>query len=601
MRLNKKKSIYILTGVLTLVVLILVIKWVIDMPYRRNIPSLPDMGNISAPLREQLKEFTDQAKQNPTADNLGRLGMVYHSSTYYEKAAQCYQFAIKRNKSKWIWYYYNGYLKKEMGQPEEVIENFRAVVKLNAKIHMAWYYIGEGYKNLNLNAKAEVSFKNVITLSESNSSRKLTLRNDYFPLKTYALFQLAQNYLNDKQFELAEQTLKQVIQNYITFGPAYRLLGNVYGIEGDSSMSTYYTTRAGDFANYSPPVDTLIDKLALMSRSELYLLKQIDEAEQAMYPEYALQLAQNGIKYIPDNKYLVSKTIKLLLRTDSGQKAVPLINKHIGFYKEDFGELKETGGLFYEKGFTPQSVNYYQHALEIKPDDSEVQSNLILSILNEGNKTLALSYLESFIKKYPKDPDIIANAIYILLMIKEHDQALAYLSVLKQLSPTGPRMYLMSGIMAEQEGNLQKAINMYELSFKGNPRDLVSIQSLAEILMKHELWAKYISHLKKALMFNPNEPYILEKLGTILVICPDLKFRDYNQGKIYSERAFVHKACPTETMVSAGISLAEAYEAIGDKDKALIYMTMVSTLAHNQNAPREYLDFISKKLAQYQR
>lgn len=584
-----------------MVVLILVIKWAMDTPYRRNIPSLPDFGNISAQLREQLKEASDQAKHNPTADNLGRLGMVYHSSTYYDKAAQCYELAIKRNKSKWIWYYYYGYLKKEMGESEVAIENFRAVIKQNAKIHIAWYYIGEGYKNLNSNARAEVSFKNVINLDESNSSRKLTIRNDYFPLKTYAMFQLAQYYLNDKQFELAEQTLKQIIQNNITFGPAYRLLGNVYSAKGDSSMSRYYTIRAGDLANYSPPVDTLIDKLALISRSELYLLKQIDEAEQAMYPEYALQLAQNAREYIPDNKYLLSKTIKLFLRMDSGQVAVPLINKHISYYKDDFNELKETGDLFYEKGFASQSVNYFQHALDIKPGDSEVQSSLVLSTLNEGNKTLALSILQSFIKKYPNNPDVFANAVYIMLMIKEHDQALAYLSVLKHLSPAGSKMYLMSGIMAEQEGDLQKAINMYELSFKGNPRDLISIQSLAEILMKHELWGKYISHLKRALMFNPNEPYILEKLGTILVICPDVKFRDYNQGKIYSERAFLHKACPTETMVSAGITLAEAYEALGDKNKAFTYMSRVSSLALNQNAPKEYLDFISKKLAEYRR
>ncbi len=601
MKKSKKVSIYSITAILAVILISFAVKWAIDRPYRLKIPSLPETGNLSEILREQITGYTDQAKLNPTADNLGKLGMAYHSSTYYDKAAQCYELAIKRNDSKWIWSYYNGYLKRELGESEASIKNFRTVIKENKKIILAWYYIGEGYKNQNSNAKAEAAFKNVVNLDAGSGSAKITFHSDYFALKTFALFQLAQIYINNNQPELAEKTLKEIILNNISFGPAYRLLGNIYGSRADSSLSQYYVTRAGDLANFSPPVDTLVDKLSLSSRSELYLLKQIDEAEKGMYPEFAMQLTNNALKYIPDNKYLVSKAVRLYLRMDTGQAAIPLIDRHIGYYSNDFNELKETGNLFFEKGYTDQSVQYFEQALKIKPDDSEIQSNLVLGFLNKGNKVQALKLLDTFLGNYPDNPEIVANAVYFMLMVRDHDRASAYLKLLKRLSPAGSKMYLLSGIMAEQEGDVQKAINLYESSFNSNPRDLVSIQSLAETLMKHQMWSKYIRHLKKALLFNPNEPYILEKLGTILVICPDLKLRDYNQGKIYSERAFVHKACPSELMISAGMTLAEAYESLGDKKKAYSYMNIVSTMARNQKAPPEYLEFISKKLEEYRR
>jgi tetratricopeptide (TPR) repeat protein len=393
--------------------------------------------------------------------------------------------------------------------------------------------------------------------------------------------------------------LKEIIQNYRSFGPAYRLLGNVYNTKGEIQSGKEYIIRAGDLADFAPPVDTLVDKLALMSRSELYLLKQIDEAERTVYPEYALKLIENARAYIPDNKYLISKTIKLLLKLDSGNDILPYIKQHFNYFKDDFPELKQVADLLYEKGYFSQSLIYYQRISTIKQEDPEIFSSLALVFLNTDRKQQALDLVDEFVEKYHENPKILANAAYLMLMANEQDKALAYLDMLKRLAPSNPKMFQLTGIIAEQEGNLQKAITMYELAFKGNPQDLVSIQSLGEILMKQRMWERSVSHLEKAMEYHPNEPYLLERLGTLLVACPDIKVRDYNQGKVYSERAFIHKACPTETMISAGRSLAEAYAGLGDKKNAYIYMNIIYEMAQSQHAPEEFLEEIRGKLRHY--
>jgi len=131
--------------------------------------------------------------------------MVYHSGTFYEQAKQCYILAIKKNSSKWIWNYYLGYLNKEMGENAAAIENFTKVVEKNPKNRLAWFYIGEGYQAMGSNDKAEGIFNKIISQGDVNDSPGNPARFDYFPLSTYARFQLANIYLNTQRTDLTER------------------------------------------------------------------------------------------------------------------------------------------------------------------------------------------------------------------------------------------------------------------------------------------------------------------------------------------------------------------------------------------------------------
>jgi len=92
---KKRTTIFFIIGG---VILLLLIKVLLDVPYRSSIPSLTDLQSVTDSLKYQLTIASSKAYRNPTADNLGTLGMVYHSSANYEKAAVCYKLAIKKNK-----------------------------------------------------------------------------------------------------------------------------------------------------------------------------------------------------------------------------------------------------------------------------------------------------------------------------------------------------------------------------------------------------------------------------------------------------------------------------------------------------------------------
>ena len=597
---KKKKSILMVTGgIICLAIIVLILKFIIDLPYRSKLPDIPDLKGSSAPLTEQILSASIKAHRNPSADNMGKLGMIYHSSAYYDKSAQCYSLACKRDKSEWIWSYYLGYLDQEMGESDKSIENFRDVIKVNPANYHAWYYVGEGYRNLGENYKAEVAYQKVANLQEKSNPEKATTRNDYFPLRAYAMFQLSRIYINSDRINLAELTLKQILQFHRSFGSAYRFLASVYRLKGDSVQSKYNIVRANDLVDFTPPVDTIIDKLALLSKSDLYLLKQIDFAEKGFYLEWELAIVKNGLKQLPENRYLISKAIKLFLKMDLGKQALPYLDKHINLYKDDFNELKDVADLLYEKGFNSQSLLYYNQAVKLKPEDIEIQSSIVLCLWNAGMKQIAFHQFSDFLEKHKDNIDALTSGVSFFIKVGDRKNAIIYLDKLKHISPDNPKVKKFSGMIAENDGKIPEAVALYESSFNSDPYDLTTIRYLGNILIRNKMWDKAINHYKRALTYYPNEPEILERLGTLLVSCPDTKMRDYKIGKEYSERAFINKGCTSEVLISAAKSLAEAYYGLGDNRNASIFMNIAISLAKNQNSSRDYIANLEEKLKLY--
>lgn len=590
---------YITVGTIGFVIIVLLGKFIYDNEYRNQLPPPPDLQSLSIRLREQLSDAFKKANHKPTSENIGTLGMVYHSSAYYDKAAICYKMAEKKKKKEWIWSYYLGYLNQEMGDPNAAIGNYRSVIKKNPQAYLAWYYAGECCQKIGSSDSAVLAFKYIITGTDKNFILQTAKRYDYFPLVAYSMYNLARIYVDTRQYELAEKTLKEIIDYQRAFGPAYRLLGTIYSIKGSESLSNRYLVRANDLAGNPSPVDTLIDKLSLMSRSDMYLLKRIDEAEKNVFPEFALELVNHALTYFPENNYLVAKAIKLFLIRDIGMQALPYLDQHIKYFRKDYNELKSVGDLLYKKGFYSQAINYYSNAIELKPEDNQAQSCMIICLSKVGKKQESLNLTNAILEKNKTNPAVIADEVILLLNLGEKEKAMMWLARLRSLSPSYPKGLQLSGMFDDQEGRWEKALPLYYSAFKGDPEDLTTIQLLGNLLVRQKMWDKAIPFYSKALEYHPNEPFILERLGTLLVTCNDLKIRNITEGRDLCERAFIHTASHSVTLISAGRSLAIAYSALGDNRNARNIIKMTINLARNEKFPSDYIANLEKLLEQF--
>jgi tetratricopeptide (TPR) repeat protein len=581
---NKKLAIYI-SGAVILMLLILILKFFFTSGSGSDIPEILNSQTLSIPVKEQIAEAYKKARRKATSENLGMLGMVYHSSANYAEAAKCYELAIQKNNTEWIWNYYNGYLNLEMGNPNAVIDNFKRVTEINADANLAWYYLGGGYKNLNNNELAEDSYNKITSVKTRTTSANTTTRQGHFPLGVYASFELSRIYFDSGRTDLAEQTLDEIIRTNNLFGPSYKLLGTIYNLKGDSELGKKLTDRANDLVDFYPPVDTLIDKLVLLSRSELYLLKKIDEAEKSFHSDWALKLVEQGMQYLPDNKYLLSKAIRIYLWKNQNDKAIALTDKQINLFHDDYSEIKNTGVFFYQKGIYQQAVKYWTRALELKPGEVTIQDYLAKSLWAVGEKQKSLDILNEMAENNQENVDVMANVADILFQFGQKEKAAATLAILQNVAPNHPKVLKMLGETAENNGELAKAISLYEKSFKGDPMDTQTIRNLSDILKRQKMWGKYIGLYQKVLEFHPNNPDYLARLGEMFITCPDASFRNMEEGKEFLERAFTHYNCPPDILVSAGSQLAYAYSMLGDKQKAITTVSQTINIARRQNIP----------------
>jgi tetratricopeptide (TPR) repeat protein len=318
-----------------------------------------------------------------------------------------------------------------------------------------------------------------------------------------------------------------------------------------------------------------------------------------VFPEYALQLVKHSLIYFPENNYLVAKAIRLFLIRDMGKQALPYLSQHINYFKNDIVELKNVGDILYNKGFYPEAINYYSSALKLKPSDSQVQSCLVVSLLRDGKKEQARNMVDEMVEKYKTNPSILADGVTLLLNLGEKEKAVLWLSRLKKLSPSLPKGQQLTGMIAEQDGNLKEAISDYSLAFNGDPSDLTTARLLGNLLIRQKLWEKAIVHFRKALVSHPNEPYLLERLGTLLVTCNDPKLRDIDQGKDLCERAFINTDSRSMTLISAGRSLAIAYILLGDRVNATNVIKKTINIARGEHLPAAYIDDLKNLLKQF--
>lgn len=591
---KRKKNVFIIAGLV--IVLLVLVKIIPEIPYRSNIPSLPDLTNVSDSLRNQIKEASSKAYRNPTSDNLGMLGMVYHSSTNYKEATVCYELAVKRDNSKWIWSYYLGSLNMEMGESEKAIENFNTVIRLNPDAHLAWYYLGVAYENIGANDKAELALLNIESLKGDDDRGKSPMRTDHFTLNIYARYQMARIYMKDEKLGFAENVLRQILYENRSFGAAYRLLGDIYSKKGNKVLSDQFTLRANDLITYNSPVDNLMDKLTLLSKSDLYLMKQIDEAKRTIYPEWVYRLINNALQIMPENKYVISKAVKFYIEIGAAKLAFPLLPKHLEYFKNETNEINEVADLLVKNGAYSQSLPYFSQTLKLHPEATDQKLSLIVASYNAGMKDKALTLLDELINKDKNDVAVISRSIYVLMTLDETEKAKSYLAELKGTALTNPKVQQCAGMIAEREGKTDAALVQYEKSFGGDPTDLNTMEMLGNMLIKKELWNRAIEHFRKALTYHPNEAFLLEKLGTLLITCPVISLQKIDEGIEFAQRAVDHKSCSTETAMAAGNSLSEAYAAKKDKKTALSYLNMVIDLAKNSNAPKDYQLNLQRKL-----
>jgi tetratricopeptide (TPR) repeat protein len=372
-------------------------------------------------------------------------------------------------------------------------------------------------------------------------------------------------------------------------------------MKGDSAMSRYYSSRANDLTIFSPPPDSLVDELSLISRSDVYLMKQIDIAIRSANSRWAVDLLQHGLIYLSDNKYFVSRAVKQFLSVGMSKAALPYIDRHFSFFGDDTGELLETGRLLADAGLTDQAGRYLRMAFDNSKNNADVQSEIALLFVQKGMKQDGLNLMTGLLKEAQNDAKIASDAAFMYLELNDRENTVRYLDLLKRLSPGDVKLDILGAIISEKDGKTGEAISFYMKAFMRDPKNIYVIDHLSNIYLKEKQWGKAVAFLKKALTIYPNSSALQERLGGLLVACPDAAFRNIPEGKEYSERAFINYNYTVPTRISAGRNLAIAYYNLGDIKNARSYIEKTVRIAENTNVSKDYMQNLESLLQEFSR
>ena len=587
--------------VVGLVLLYFVFNSYIDGKYANRLPAIPDVSETSLSFQKYIKSANTKTLNKPSKANLGELGMVYHANNYFKEAEVSYQLAIDRDPKEWIWSYYLGCLKRQLGDSENAIKYFNNVLDVQPNLYMAMYYLAEAYNQVGEEVKFEKILKSLSEMDKKYFVLKDTERTSYFPISVYARLELAKFYAREGKLELAENKLKTLISTHKSFGPAYRQLSIIFAGKGNDKLSKYYSDRSKDLVDYTPPVDTLIDKLSFYSRSETYLLKQIEDAIRSSNLTWALKLVDFSLKKVPESKYITSKAIRLYLSMNMARKTLPYLDKHIQDFKNDHKELVDVGKGLSNSGFKKSAKKYFIAAEKNKNEKPETKSRLA-GIFYErlGMKEKAFSLMQDLLKQYPKDPAVIGGAIALALQKEDIQDAKNYLAQLKKLDPQNPRINVFNGILAKNSEDTKKAVFYYELAFKEASDQMFIISYLSDYYRKNKMWIKLVELYETALKASPNNPNLQEQYGSFLINCSDKNIKNPEKAREYSERALINFRSDAWTKVAAGHSLAMSYFQLKENGKALYYMNKTINVAKKSRFPREYLIRLQEELIRFQ-
>ena len=101
---------------------------------------------------------------------------------------------------------------------------------------------------------------------------------------------------------------------------------------------------------------------------------------------------------------------------------IMISNKPIDTENYEFNKI--TGDTLLIKGAWQEAINYYEQALEIKPDDQKTQQNLAYAYTKTEEYTQATNILKKLLRKDSESPSYNYDyAINIMLELKKTGQA----------------------------------------------------------------------------------------------------------------------------------------------------------------------------------
>ena len=457
---NKRRLLICVASLMVLgTVVYVALSQVRSAAYAARIPPLPDLSGRLTAVRDHLRGADRFARARPlSVAAVGALGLAYHADMFYDQADHVYGIAEELSGFAWHWTYYRALAQGMRGLTDELNIGLRHVVEAAPDFGPAWWRLGETEFKAGRYERASEAWRQALTLAEptSSSDQAAPARVPSAPVSAYAALGLARLAMMQGRTEHALELLEEVTEGTPGFGPAVRLLGDVYARLDRVEDAERAIQVAGRLSPYEPYQDPLTEALIHESRSTTFLLQQaatVDLTTNATWREY---LVRRALEFDPDHEealYDLATMFRMLRRYDEALQLLEdlrlrqpdnfQILADIGqclWGLRRFAEAEEVlrralenldnadtrnglGLVLDQVGRSREAVVEYQRALDRNPNHLGALNNLGAALVGQGQPNEAIRQFKRLVALGPGDSDAQTNLGVVLAMVGLYEQA----------------------------------------------------------------------------------------------------------------------------------------------------------------------------------
>jgi tetratricopeptide (TPR) repeat protein len=351
-----------------------------------------------------------------TADGAGARGMALHANLRYEQALAEYARASALDRANWRWSYYRALVHLERGDAARAADALRAVVAIEPGQALAWWRLGE------------------------------------------AEFKQARYHEADTAYARAEADA--AVAAHARRGRTRVALARTGSADPPASGDTRRT--------YTPPRDPLIEELANLSASSVFLIRQAAATSLAEFPAYREQLVRRALDVDPDNPDVVYEMGAVLQQLRRPAEALPFFTRHLDLVDDDQQTLVQIGKCysdlrrldeaedalrraislrddatgFYNLGFVMEqrgrageAEELYRRTLLVDPAHAAANNNLAVLLAERGRVAEAMAHWDTVLRFNPGHADAHANLGAALAQQGRFTEALPHLDEALRINP----------------------------------------------------------------------------------------------------------------------------------------------------------------------
>jgi TonB family protein len=428
-----------------------------------------------------------------------------------------------------------------------------------------------------------------------------------FPDSPEAYFWLATSYADDDQNKDAVKAFNKAIELKPSYEEAYEELIKLYeeskatadvlrtyqqAVENNPNSLTLLTGQAralSDAKRYADAVDVMRRALDINpdDTNALHLLawdfmqlKRFDEAVTTIKEELKITPTYPGALHNLGWSYYMMKRYDDAIATY--QKIINLKTPYPGMS----GVYREMGLALLQSNRTTESIDAFNHAIELKGEVPDVYCGLAAAYLRDARIDEALESLKKGVQERPKDSCIYANLGAINVRMGKLQEAEPYFRKAIELSPDRVLGY----------GNLASTLRLQKKDAEAESVLRQGIKSIVDnaplrvmlgSLLSRTKWSEAEAQFKEVLRVDPNNAPALNDYGYYLAV----RGERLNEALEMTQRAV--NAAPDNSAYLD--SLGWAYFKLGRLEEAERYLNKALQGSYKSSEMYEHLGDIYEK------